>query len=98
MGADMWTEQDQKQKDQRVMASDAAMAERHRGFDLSAQDNHSKFERAKFAVVGEGTRAAYGAYREGWERIFGKDKADRGPATSGQDISSQESRESQTSK
>ena len=67
-----WTEQDQRQKDQRVAASDAAMAERHAGFDLSAQDNHSKFERPHFAVVGEGTKSANDKYREGWERTFGK--------------------------
>ena len=67
-----WTEQDQKEKDARVTASDAVMAERHRGFDLSAKDRHSKFERSHFAVVGEGTRASQEAYREGWERTFGK--------------------------
>jgi len=64
-----WTETDQKQKDQRVAASDAVMDERHAGFDLSAQDNHAKYERAHFAVVGEGTKAAFENYREGYSKI-----------------------------
>ena len=58
--------------DQRKAASDAVMAERHREFDLSSKDNHFKYERAHFAVVGEGTKSARKAYSEGWERTFGK--------------------------
>lgn len=50
-------------------AQDAVMAERHRGFDLSAQDHHSKSERLHFAVVGEGTRSAQDRYRAGYEQI-----------------------------
>jgi len=64
-----WDERDQRKKDQRVMASQAAADERHAGFDLSAQDNHSKFERPHFAVVGEGTKAAQDAYRENYDKI-----------------------------
>ncbi len=45
----------------------------HREFteqmDLSAQDNHMKYERPQFTVV-----TASEAYREGWERIFGEDQ------------------------
>ena len=51
---------------------DAVMAERHRGFDLKAKDNTMKYERPQFAVVGEGTKSAQDAYRDGWERTFGK--------------------------
>lgn len=51
---------------------DARDAARERAFDLSAQDTHMKYERASFAVVGEGTKAAQDAYRQGWERIFAK--------------------------
>ena len=54
---------------------DAVMAERHAGFDKSAKDVHMKYERPQFAVVGEGTKSAQDAYREGWERTFGKKEA-----------------------
>ena len=64
-----WTEQDQHQKDQRIKASDAAMDERHRGFDLSAQDNHAKSERAYFSVVGEGSQSANANYQKGYALI-----------------------------
>ena len=63
-------------KEQRAH-SDEVMAERHAGFDLSAQDHHAKYERAHFAVVGAGTKAAFENYREGWDRIFGQ-HTDRG--------------------
>jgi hypothetical protein len=62
-----------KRNDERTLrrkAQDAHLVERHRNFDLSAQDNHMKYERAHFAVVGEGTRTAQENYRAGWERIF----------------------------
>jgi len=64
-----WTEQDQRQKTQRVAASEAAAAERHRGFDLSAQDNHSKYERPHFAVLGEGSKSANENYARNYELI-----------------------------
>ena len=64
-----WDERDDRKKAARVAASDAAMAERHAGFDLSAQDNHSKFERPSFSVVGEGTKSANDAYRENYTKI-----------------------------
>ena len=50
-------------KEQRAIG-DAAMKERHRGFDLSAQDNHMKYERPQFTVV-----TATDAYREGYDKI-----------------------------
>jgi hypothetical protein len=48
---------------------DTVMAERHRGFDLSARDNHMKYERPSFSVVGEGTREAQTAFHRGYTRI-----------------------------
>lgn len=50
---------------QRRAAQDARDAARHRAFDLSAQDQHVKSERAHFAVV-----TASDAFREGYDRIF----------------------------
>lgn len=50
-------------------AQDKIMAERHRGFDLSAQDHHAKSERFHFAVVGEGTRDAQERFRDGYGLI-----------------------------
>ena len=45
-------------------AQDRLMAERHRAFDLSAQDHHMKYERPQFAVV-----TASDAFREGYDAI-----------------------------
>jgi len=45
------------------------MDARHRGFDLSAQDRHAKYERAHFAVVGEGTRSACENFRHNFDLI-----------------------------
>ncbi len=53
-------------KEQRAV-SDAVMKERHKMFDLQAKDNTMKYERPQFAVV-----TASEAFREGWERTFGK--------------------------
>ena len=64
-----WTETDERKKKQRTTASDAVMAERHRGFDLSAQDNHAKSERAYFSVVGEGSQSANANYQKGYALI-----------------------------
>ena len=50
-------------KEQRAV-SDAVMKERHEGFDLSAQDNHMKYERPSFVVVMAGKD-----YRDGYEKI-----------------------------
>ena len=48
---------------------DGLLAERHRDFDLSAQDRHMKYERAQFAVVGEGSHEALDAYRTNYDLI-----------------------------
>jgi hypothetical protein len=64
-------------KKQRV-AQDALLAERHRNFDLSAQDNHMKYERPSFAVV-----TASDAFRAGWDAIFNKEKEHGLESTSG---------------
>ncbi len=37
--------------------------------DLSAQDQHMKYERASFSVVGEQTKSSNEKYAEGYERI-----------------------------
>lgn len=50
-------------------AQDGVLAERHRDFDLSAQDHHMKYERASFAVVGEGTRSTNERYQWGYALI-----------------------------
>lgn len=50
-------------------AQDVVMDTRHRGFDLSAQDRHAKYERAHFAVVGEGTRSACENFRHNFDLI-----------------------------
>ena len=60
-----------KQVESRVRAREAN--KKHREFteqmDLSAQDNHAKFERASFIVVGEGSKSSNEKYAEGYERI-----------------------------
>lgn len=53
----------------RRRSQDARDAVRHRNFDLSAQDTHMKYERAHFAVVGEGSRSANDNYRAGFAAI-----------------------------
>ena len=62
-------ERDKRELDQRKAASDVVMAERHRNWDLSAKDHHSKSERAHFAVVGEGSRSAQQNYRAGYSQV-----------------------------
>ena len=64
-----WDERDDRKKTERVDASKAAADERHAGFDLSAQDNHAKYERPHFAVVGEGTRSARENFERGYDLI-----------------------------
>ena len=48
---------------------DRLLAERHRQWDLQAQDRTAKFERPRFAVVGEGSRSAQEAYRKNYGLI-----------------------------
>ncbi len=45
-------------------AQDQYLRRLHAGFDLSAQDNHMKYERPSFAVV-----TASDAFREGYDKI-----------------------------
>lgn len=45
------------------------MRERHREWDLRAQDNTMKYERPQFAVVGEGSLTAQENYRTNYDRI-----------------------------
>lgn len=56
---------------ERRAVQDAAVAGLHRTFDLSAQDNHMKYERPSFIVV-----TASEAYRTGWDKIFRKEEKD----------------------
>ena len=60
-----WTETDERKKKQRTSASDAVMAERHVGFDLSAKDNHAKSERFSFSV----TTSLSEQYRDNYDKI-----------------------------
>jgi hypothetical protein len=50
-------------------SQDSVLAERHRQWDLQAQDNTPKHHRAHFAVVGEGTRSAQERYLNGYTAI-----------------------------
>lgn len=50
-------------------AQDRALRQFTRSMDVAAQDRRMKFERAHFAVVGEGSRTAHERYAEGYERI-----------------------------
>lgn len=50
---------------------DALDYQRHRMFDLQAQDLRHKYERPQFAVVGEGSRTAQENYRLNYEKVFG---------------------------
>lgn len=54
----------------RRQRQDALDDQRHRTFDLQAQDRRHKFERPVFAVVGEGSRTAQENYRTNYSRIF----------------------------
>ena len=54
---------------ERRRAHDRALREFTATMDLAAQDRHVKSERAHFAVVGEGSRAAQEQYQRGYEQI-----------------------------
>ena len=65
-----WDERDNRKKKQRVDASQAAADERHRGFDLSAKDNHAKSERPSFIPnAGMGDKVAQELYRQNYDQI-----------------------------
>ena len=59
-----------REVDSRRRAQDARDAALHARFDAQAGEYRAKFERAHFAVVGEGARSAQENYRLGYERIF----------------------------
>lgn len=48
---------------------DHVMAERHAGFDRAAKDHTMKYERASFAVVGEGSKESSSLYRRNYDAI-----------------------------
>lgn len=54
---------------ERRRKQDVRDAERHRGFDLAAQDSRMKYERFHFAVVGEGSQSANENYRRGYDAV-----------------------------
>ena len=64
-----WDDRDIAKVNERKAATDRQLAERHAAFDLSAQDNHAKSERAYFSVVGEGSESANENYRQGYALI-----------------------------
>ena len=55
-----------RERTERKAGQDNFLARQTAEFDLSAQDNHMKYERPSFIVV-----TASEAYREGWEATFG---------------------------
>ena len=55
----------------RKAAQDRHMDTLHARFDASAGDVRMKYERASFAVVGEGSRSANENFRRGYAAIFG---------------------------
>ena len=63
-------------------AQDTVQRERHRQFDLQAQDKTAKFERHHFAVVGEGSHSSQEAFRRNYDRIFTCRSGARGVAPS----------------
>ena len=61
-----WT--DDELKHNRAIQN-AALAERHRGFDLAAKDKTPKSARPHWAVVGEGSKSSQEAYRRNYDLI-----------------------------
>ncbi len=61
-----WTDSELKRNRR---TQDQVMAERHRQWDLQAQDITPKCHRAHFAVVGEGTRTARERYATQYDLI-----------------------------
>jgi hypothetical protein len=55
-----------RERSQRKLVQDRQLHQQYAEFDLSAQDNHMKYERPSFIVV-----TASDAYRTGWDVIFG---------------------------
>ena len=57
-----------ERKAQRAV-QDVALAEMRHEFDSSAKDNHAKYERCHWAVVGEGSQSANANYARGYAKI-----------------------------
>lgn len=55
-----------RERSDRRRAQDSVLGVQAAEFDLSARDNHMKYERPSFIVV-----TASEAYRKGWDEIFG---------------------------
>jgi hypothetical protein len=55
-----------RERASRKLVQDRQLNQQYAAFDLSAQDNHMKYERPSFIVV-----TASDAYRKGWDAIFG---------------------------
>jgi len=65
-----WTERDTAEVKARKAASNAEAYERHHGFNLSAQDNHMKYERFSFLPnAGTNDKTANELYRTNWDLI-----------------------------
>ena len=59
-----------RERETQRASMDRRLAARHAYFDAAAGEVRMKYERAHFAVVGEGTRTAQENYRDGWDRVF----------------------------
>jgi len=57
------------ERDVQRAVQDAALAERHAGFDEQAKDNTMKYERPSFSVVGECSKSADDNYRKNYANI-----------------------------
>ena len=59
----------QAERSQRKAAQDKHLAALQHRFDATAGENRMKYERAHFAVVGEGSRSANENFRRGYAAI-----------------------------
>ena len=64
-----WDDRDRRDLKARKDASNAVATERHRGFDLSAQDNHAKSERPSFIPNAGIDKVAQELYRQNYDQI-----------------------------
>ena len=60
-----------RERSSQKLAQDRFLGQQTRDFDLSAKDNHMKYERPSFVVV-----TASEAYRDGWDRTFKQSPTD----------------------
>jgi len=56
-----------RERSSRKLVQDRTLNQQYAEFDLSAKDQHMKYERPSFVVV-----TASKAYRDGWDKIFSK--------------------------